>query len=260
MAQLFSKSLFHQERYAREPLTDVGVLRASDEPPDIYDRRVHLDVHNCPDLNFYSFLVRLVEHTVPRAMLGFSTGDANDMNQTIGHRERIPRSAELASPRLRDVLSKFEQVLREEDLFAALGFLNSTTTYRFTGVYCFEPGLVKSLVLVDRENSELRVGSDVPWFDSYCMMTAEDGRECEIQNSLADARLRAHTAREKVLSYCAVLLRMPDGEELGTLCHYDVCAKETAPTVFEGLRACRTAVERYLWERVALRRPPPPRG
>src|SRR5688500_9925017 len=102
-----------------------------------------------------------------------------------------------------DVRTKFEHVLHDHDLFSALWFLNGTTTYRFTGVYYFEPGVVKSLVLADRENPELRVGSDVPWFDSYCMMTAEDGQECEIQNALADARLTVHAARHAVLSYCA---------------------------------------------------------
>ena len=178
------------------------------------------------------------------------------MAQTVPR--RLPQSHRVALPASEDLLSEFEQILRGDDLFSALRFLNGTTAYRFTGVYYFEPGLVKSLVLVDRENPHLCVGQDVPWFDSYCMMTAEDGKECEIRNSLADPRLTAHAARRAVLSYCAVLLRMPDGEELGTLCHYDVCARETAPTIFEGLRTCRAPVERYVWDRIGLRRQPLP--
>lgn len=166
----------------------------------------------------------------------------------------IQQSAELGLPHIYDVPAHFERILHTEDLFHALRFLNRTTTYRFTGVYSFEPGLVKSVVLADRENPELRVGADVPWFDSYCMMAAGDGSQCVIQNSLEDLRLTGHAARAKVQCYCAVLLRTPEGEELGTLCHYDVCAKDTAPTVLEGLHACRTSVERYLWERLNLRR------
>lgn len=168
-----------------------------------------------------------------------------------------PRDSAGPLPYPQDVATRFEQTLREGELFAALRYLNSTTTYRFTGVYYFEPGIVKSHVLADRENPELRVGGDVPWFDSYCMMTAESGKECEIQNALADDRLTSHTARKSVLSYCAVLLRMPDGEALGTLCHYDVIPRKTAPMVFEGLRACRAAVERYLWEHLPARQPLP---
>jgi len=152
-----------------------------------------------------------------------------------------------------DVRAQFERALDEHDLFAALNVLNRTTSYRFTGVYYFQPGLVKSLVLADRENSDLRVGQDVPWFDSYCMMTAGDGEECQIQNALDDPRLNGHAARQKVLSYCAVLLRTPEGDELGTLCHYDVCETTTTPAVFAGLHACRAAVERYVWERLNIR-------
>lgn len=154
------------------------------------------------------------------------------------------------------IVAGFEELLHEGDLFGALHWLNRTTTYRFTGVYYFEPGVVKSLTLADREAPDLRVGRDVPWFDSYCMMTAENGQECEIQNAVADDRLTSHAARTTVLSYCAVLLRMPDGEALGTLCHYDVVPKDTAPMVFEGLRACKASVEQYLWEHLPPRRQP----
>ncbi len=166
------------------------------------------------------------------------------------------------SPDIRtsDLRAAFEQTLRDGSLFDALRFLNSTTTYRFTGVYHFEPGLVKSLVLYDREHPHLRVGSDVPWFDSYCMMTAEDGEKCEIQNSLSDTRLANHAARSKVLSYCAVLLRTPEQEALGTLCHYDVRPVSTEAAILEGLRECRTAVEHHLWQDLHLRHLPLPAG
>lgn len=180
------------------------------------------------------------------------------MNEALGSRSKTLHSASsLAHPQ--DVFAHFEQMLRDQELFAALRYLNSTTTYRFTGIYYFEPGIVKSLVLADRENPDLRVGGDVPWFDSYCMMTAENGKECEIQNALADERLRSHAARKAVLSYCAVLLRMPDGEALGTLCHYDIVPRNTAPMVLEGLRACTAPVERYLWEYLTSRPQPLPR-
>jgi hypothetical protein len=148
-----------------------------------------------------------------------------------------------------DLRAEFERALERDGLFAALSFLNATTPYRFTGVYFFEPGLVKSVVLCDRDMPDLRVGEDVPWFDSYCMMTAESGTACEIQNSLTDARLIAHAAKRKVRCYCAVLLKSPGGEPLGTLCHYDVRPQATPPGTFDRLRECQPIVERYLWNR-----------
>ncbi len=146
------------------------------------------------------------------------------------------------------MLPAVEQALHH-DLYEALRLLNESTPYRFTGIYRFEGGVVKNVALYDRENPACRVGADVPWFDSYCMMTAESGGECEIQHSLDDPRLTCHAARLTVQSYCAVLLRTSGGEPLGTLCHYDVQPRETRPGVFEGLRACRELVERTLWQR-----------
>jgi len=180
------------------------------------------------------------------------------MRKTLEATPSIQRPTDF-QPHSQEVLAPFERALRAHDLFAALRVLNGTTRYRFTGVYSFEPGLVRSVVLYDRENPNLRTGEDVPWFDSYCMLTAENGAECEIQNSLIDARLTVHAARLKVLSYCAVLLRTPSGEELGTLCHYDVSARKTDPGVFDGLRACRPAVEFCLWEHLNIRRQALPR-
>lgn len=141
---------------------------------------------------------------------------------------------------------KFEIILQANGLYAALALLNGTTTHRLTGIYTFQPGLVANLILFDRDDPGRQHGDDVPWFDSYCMMTAQNGTQCEIQDSLTDARLVGHAARRTVMSYCAVLLRTFDGEPLGTLCHYDFSAKETIQGTFDRLHACRPAVERHL--------------
>ncbi len=154
---------------------------------------------------------------------------------------------------LSTILAEVERALHN-DLCEALRLLNEPTPYRFTGIYRFESGVVKSVALYDRENPACRIGADVPWFDSYCMMTAENGGECEIQHSLNDPRLTGHAARLTVMSYCAVLLRTADGEPLGTLCHYDVLPRETRPGTVEDLRTCRAVVERTLWERLDIRR------
>ncbi len=161
------------------------------------------------------------------------------MSQALRFPQSVPGAGNLAG--------RFERTLRHEGLFAALRLLNATTPYRFTGVYRFAPGLVKSVVLYDREAPNVEIREDVPWYDSYCMIAAEDGSACEIQNSVQDSRLTHHAARLKVLSYAAVLLRTRDEDPLGTLCHYDVTPRQTPEGTFDGLFACRLAAERYLW-------------
>jgi hypothetical protein len=138
----------------------------------------------------------------------------------------------------------FERKIQVEGMHAALGFLNSTTPYRLTGVYRFDGDLVRSIVLVDRKNPDLTLGLDVPWNDSYCRLTAENGARCEIIDAPTDARLTAHAAREAVQAYVAVLLKTPEGAPWGTLCHYDLQPVTPPLGIFEDLDAVCPAVER----------------
>jgi hypothetical protein len=128
-----------------------------------------------------------------------------------------------------------------------LALLNSATHYRFTGVNRFEGRIVKSVLLFDRRNPHLRIGADVPWRDSYCRLTAEDGGSCQIDNASADIRLTNHSAREIVQSYIGVLLRTPGGKPLGTLCHFDFVPRPMDAAALSCLRAVRGAGEAYIW-------------
>ena len=110
----------------------------------------------------------------------------------------------------------FERTLHCQGMHAALALLNATTPYRLTGVYRFDGDwCAVSFCSIARTRTCGRV--DVPWHDSYCRLTAEDGRHCEITHALQDARLTEHAAREAVQAYVAVLLKTPDGAPLGTL-------------------------------------------
>jgi hypothetical protein len=140
----------------------------------------------------------------------------------------------------------FEQQILARGLFAGLASLNATSCHRFTGVYRFEGDWVKCVLLFDRNNPDLRVGENVRWRDSYCRLTAQAGDRCEIRNSLADARLESHSARQAVQSYCAVLLYTRVGTPLGTLCQFDTQPRATPELTFNYLSAAAPAVERFL--------------
>lgn len=138
-------------------------------------------------------------------------------------------------------------------LFGLLKTLNSTTIYRFTGIYHFDGKWVKSVWLYDREHPNVEFGSDVLWDHSYCRMTAADGEFCEIVDAIADPRLVSHAARARVQSYVAVLLRKADRSAFGTLCHYDVCPRETPREAVTGLQAARDIVEQALSQELTER-------
>lgn len=141
----------------------------------------------------------------------------------------------------------FAVTLRSHGLHAALRVLNATTAFRLTGVYRFEADTVRSIVLFDRKNPHLQVGVNVPWQDSYCRLTAEQGSTCEISDAMNDPRLVEHAARVAVQAYAAVLLKSPDGGPLGTLCHYDLHPVIAAAGVFDDLRSVSQTVEAVLW-------------
>src|SRR5215217_3024394 len=67
----------------------------------------------------------------------------------------------LRSSPLSEIVRTFERTLQEQGLFGALRYLNSTTEYRFTGIYRFEPDWVRSILLFDRGNPHLQIGKDV---------------------------------------------------------------------------------------------------
>ena len=152
-----------------------------------------------------------------------------------------------SSPNIQSTIAIVERSLAEGDLFAALATLNASVAYRFTGVYAFEKDLVKSLLMFDRKNPDLRVGADVPWKDSYCMLVAEDGDSYTIEDSLTDPRLIDHPKRNSIQCYCAVLLKKPNGEPLGTICHFDLNHIENSTSkALKDLLAIRPLVENFL--------------
>jgi signal transduction histidine kinase len=120
-----------------------------------------------------------------------------------------------------DTFLKFEKVLEARGIHEALHFLNSRTPHRFTGVYRFDPPMLRNLHLVDSYAPQLVKGEDAPMAQTYCSIVADIERPFTTEESRRDDRLRTHPARENVISYCGVLLRDELGKPFGTLCHFD---------------------------------------
>jgi GAF domain-containing protein len=122
-----------------------------------------------------------------------------------------------------DALARCVSLLLEhEGLRAALAFLNARTRHRFTGVYRFDPPLLRSVSLFDRENPTLRLGGDTPMRETYCSLVGEAAAPFSTADAGRDARLVEHPARATVIAYCGVPLRGGDGACFGTLCHFDL--------------------------------------
>jgi len=78
---------------------------------------------------------------------------------------------------------------------------------------------------------------DAPLEESYCSIVNETAATFVTQDSLYDARVRAHPKRELVLSYCGIPLVREDGTLFGTLCHFDFIPHKIGSGEIEFLEA-----------------------
>ena len=120
------------------------------------------------------------------------------------------------------VCAECTAIIVEHGVRPALEFLNGRTRFRFSGIYRVDPPLLCNVVLFDRENPDMNLSGEVTQLDdTYCALTYASG-PFETADSVSDARLLHHAARNSIISYAGVPLRLSNGHLWGTLCHFDV--------------------------------------
>ena len=143
--------------------------------------------------------------------------------------------------------------LRRGGPVAALRYLNGRTRFRYTGVYRVDPPVLRNMRLFDRENPDLNVsGAVAPLEETFCSIVCATNGSFATPNALHDARLRTHAARESVLSYDGVPIRMPNGRVWGSLCHHDIRPRLLASAEQHILEAAAPLFARWLAENRAL--------
>ncbi len=109
------------------------------------------------------------------------------------------------------------------DIGSLLAALNTSTPYRFTSILRLVNEKLESLWTFDRAKAGTDTfPSDFSLASSYCSIVLRERAPFSMTDSLTDARVEAHPARESVRSYCGVPIYREDGSAFGTLCHYDV--------------------------------------
>ena len=119
------------------------------------------------------------------------------------------------------VVAEFETIYDDRGLHDALAFLNSRTRHRYTGLYRFDPPMLRNVCLYDRENPLLRMGGDAPMNETYCSIVGDRAAPFATADALGDASLSAHPARANVQAYCGAPVADGVGRCVGTLCHFD---------------------------------------
>ena len=121
---------------------------------------------------------------------------------------------------------RFESMFEDYGLRASLAHVLDYTDYRYIGIFKFEDAQVKTVVFYDRENPAVMSSPSMPESATYCCYVRDGKGVFTTADSLLDDRLRAHPAREVYQCYTGVPIMDPEGTLMGTLCHYDVVARD----------------------------------
>lgn len=127
-------------------------------------------------------------------------------------------------------LAAFDRLLADDGPRAALRYLNGLTEYRFTGVFRFEQAVI-GVFYFDREQPDVAAIPAIPLEASYCSYVRRANGLFTTADAMLDPRLTMHPARAEVRGYCGSPVFDPEGNLLGTLCHFDVEPRD--PTLID---------------------------
>lgn len=120
----------------------------------------------------------------------------------------------------------FAKLLETDGVRAALYSLLRLTDYRFISIFRFSGGMATSAVHVDREDLSIVQATEVADTATYCCYVRDGNGAFVTADALLDSRTTNHVAREAVRAYCGIPIMDPEGELIGTLCHYDLLPRD----------------------------------
>jgi GAF domain-containing protein len=120
-----------------------------------------------------------------------------------------------------ETIKRFEATLRADGLLAAMRWLNGQVPYRYSAVFGFDGDRLHNICLIDKENPHISKCPDQPITDSYCMYIQRSGDRFSVETALKDARVEGHPKQRSFQCYYGIPLYGPNGQMLGTVCHFD---------------------------------------
>ncbi len=144
-----------------------------------------------------------------------------------------------SAQRTRERFTRFSAILSTSGLRPALADVLSETDYRYIALFRLNGDRASSTIFYDRTQPDVLLAQEVSATASYCAFTRDAKQPFVTANSLADSRLDGHVSRESVRAYCGIPILTPEGEFLGTLCHYDDVPRD--PTQVDMALMCEIA-------------------
>lgn len=130
---------------------------------------------------------------------------------------------------------KFNAIFKADGLWGAMRWLNDRVPYRFTAIFAFEGDLLRNICLVDKEDTKVTHCPDQPIGDSYCIYIQRSGEPFSLEDSLLDRRVEGHPKRSSYHCYYGIPLVGPEGNLLGTVCHFNSAPVRVTEDVVDSL-------------------------
>ena len=138
----------------------------------------------------------------------------------------------------------FARLLDTDGIRAALYSVLRKSDYRYISIFRFKDGRATSAVHVDRDDLNVQQAAEVADTATYCCHVRNTGEAFATADASADPRTADHPAKNVVRSYVGVPIVTPDGELLGTLCHYDLVPRDPSRLDVELLVQVSSALAR----------------
>lgn len=117
-------------------------------------------------------------------------------------------------------LAAFRKRHSEGGLREGLRFLNLRTPHRYTGVFRFDGEMLLNVGMVDKWDTAVEKGLDVPLATAYCAHLRQTGAPLLVEDGSRDPRV-PWMAGNPIVSYCGAVILDDRGEPWGALCHFD---------------------------------------
>jgi GAF domain-containing protein len=138
---------------------------------------------------------------------------------------------------------QFNDIMARDGLRPALAYLVGLTDFRYIAIFRRNGERAAAAAYYDREHPDVLAIDEVPASATYCQLAIESRAPFVTANAPEDPRLVSHPARHAVQAYSGVPLMTPEGELLGTLCHYDVVPRDPAQVDLELIVTAASAIE-----------------
>ena len=100
-------------------------------------------------------------------------------------------------------------------------WMNDRVPYRFTAIFAFDGDTLRNICLVDKQNAQVTHCPNQAITDSYCLYIHRSGEQFSVEEAKLDRRVDGPSEAARLSMLLGIPLLGPDGNLLGTVCHFD---------------------------------------